>query len=291
MPEAPAAEVVRASSREDKGGRGRVELIPAKRHAFILEYLKRQGTVAIQDLIDLISASPSTIRRDLEALERQGVLERTHGGAMLQRTELATFEPDLATAAQFARAEKEAIGAAMAAQLRPGQSVIFDSSTTVLEVARAVASAPMDLTAVTNSLPIAQVLATVPGVRLVVLGGTCKPGTLTLVGHPAENLLNTIHADVALLGIHAISGSVLTETSLEVAAMKQAMIAAARRVVVLADTSKFTSPSFCTICEVTEIDEIITDERIDAAHLAALRTLGVDVQVVKVAANPRAAHG
>jgi DeoR family transcriptional regulator of aga operon len=73
--------------------------------------------------------------------------------------------------------------------------------------------------------------------------------------------------------------------------MKQAMIAAARRVVVLADTSKFTSPSFCTICEVTEIDEIITDERIDAAHLAALRTLGVDVQVVKVAANPRAAHG
>jgi DeoR family transcriptional regulator of aga operon len=149
----------------------------------------------------------------------------------------------------------------------------------------------MDLTAVTNSLPIAQVLATVPGVRLVVLGGTCKPGTLTLVGHPAENLLNTIHADVALLGIHAISGSVLTETSLEVAAMKQAMIAAARRVVVLADTSKFTSPSFCTICEVTEIDEIITDERIDAAHLAALRTLGVDVQVVKVAANPRAAHG
>jgi DeoR family transcriptional regulator of aga operon len=291
MPEAPAAEVVRAGSREDKGGRGRVELIPAKRHAFILEYLKRQGTVAIQDLIDLISASPSTIRRDLEALERQGVLERTHGGAMLQRTELATFEPDLATAAQFARAEKEAIGAAMAAQLRPGQSVIFDSSTTVLEVARAVASAPMDLTAVTNSLPIAQVLATVPGVRLVVLGGTCKPGTLTLVGHPAENLLNTIHADVALLGIHAISGSVLTETSLEVAAMKQAMIAAARRVVVLADTSKFTSPSFCTICEVTEIDEIITDERIDAAHLAALRTLGVDVQVVKVAANPRAAHG
>jgi DeoR family transcriptional regulator of aga operon len=291
MPEAPAAEVVRAGSREDKGGRGRVELIPAKRHAFILEYLKRQGTVAIQDLIDLISASPSTIRRDLEALERQGVLERTHGGAMLQRTELATFEPDLATAAQFARAEKEAIGAAMAAQLRPGQSVIFDYSTTVLEVARAVASAPMDLTAVTNSLPIAQVLATVPGVRLVVLGGTCKPGTLTLVGHPAENLLNTIHADVALLGIHAISGSVLTETSLEVAAMKQAMIAAARRVVVLADTSKFTSPSFCTICEVTEIDEIITDERIDAAHLAALRTLGVDVQVVKVAANPRAAHG
>ncbi|MEQ1940217.1 DeoR/GlpR family DNA-binding transcription regulator [Mesorhizobium sp. CN5-321] len=276
---------------EEEAGRGRVELIPAKRHAFILEHIKRQGTVAIQELIDLIGASPSTIRRDLEALERQGALERTHGGAMLQRTELATFEPDIATTAQFARAEKEAIGAVMAAQLRPGQSVIFDSSTTVLEVARAIAAAPMELTAVTNSLLIAQLLATVPGVRLVVPGGTCKPGSLTLVGHPGENFLRTIHADVAILGTHTISGNILTETSLEVAAMKKAMIVAARRVVVLADHSKFTSPNFCTICDVSEIDEIITDEGIDPAHLSALRALGAEVRIVDVAERPRAAHG
>jgi DeoR family transcriptional regulator of aga operon len=74
----------------------------------------------------------------------------------------------------------------------------------------------------------------------------------------------------------------LTETSLEVAAMKQAMIAAARRVVVLADHSKFTVPNFCTICRLTEIHQIITDEGIDPAHLTNLRTLDVDVKVVRV---------
>ncbi|WP_318013094.1 DeoR/GlpR family DNA-binding transcription regulator [Mesorhizobium sp. BH1-1-4] len=271
-----------AGSWEDDGGRGRVDLIPAKRHAFILECLKREGTVGVQELIDLIGASPSTIRRDLETLERQGALERTHGGAMLQRTELATFEPDLATAAHFARAEKEAIGAAMMSELRPGQSVIFDASTTVLEVARAIAAAPIALTAVTNSLAIAQILANVPGVRLVMLGGTCKPGSLTLVGQPGENFLRTIHADVAILGTHAITGDMLTETSLEVAAMKQAMIAAARRVVVLADNSKFTTPNFCTICRLADIHQIITDDGIDQANLTNLRTLDVNVRVVRV---------
>ncbi len=269
-------------SADEEGNRNRVELIPAKRHAFILEHLKRHGAVAIQELIDLIGASPSTIRRDLETLERQGALERTHGGAMLQRTELATFEPDLATAAQFARQEKKAIAAAMVPQLKAGQSVIFDSSTTVLEVARALAVSPIEITAVTNSLAVAQTLACVPEIRLVVLGGICKPGSLTLVGHPGETFLRTIHADVAILGTHAITGRILTETSLEVAAMKQAMIGVARRVVVLADSSKFTTPSFCTICDIADVDEIITDSGIEPANLTSLRSFDVDVQVAKV---------
>ncbi len=94
----------------DDGARGRVELIPPKRWALILERLKREGAAGIQELADAVGASASTIRRDLEYLERQGALERTHGGATLQRTELATFEPDLAIAALSLRgARKEAI--------------------------------------------------------------------------------------------------------------------------------------------------------------------------------------
>lgn len=256
-----------------------MELIPAKRHALILERLRRDGAADIQELVDIIGASASTIRRDLEHLERQGALERTHGGAVLQGTDRSTFEPDLSVAAQFARAEKEAIGAMAAAELRPGQSVIFDASTTILEVAKCIAAKPIPLTAVTNSLAIAQILAVVPEVRLVVPGGTIRPGSLTLVGRPGEDFLRSIHADVALLGTHAITGAVLTETSLEVAAMKQAMIAAAWKVSVLADSSKFGAPSFSTICEVTDIDEIVTDPGIDSAHLENLRALGVAVRV------------
>jgi DeoR family transcriptional regulator of aga operon len=260
--------------------RSRVEMMPARRRALILERLKLTGAAGIQELADVIGASASTVRRDLEHLVKQGALERTHGGALLQRTEHATFEPEVAIAAQFARAEKEAIGAAVAADIRPGQSVIFDSSTTVMEVARAVAARRVPLTAVTTSLAIAQVLAGVSGLQLVIPGGTVRPGSLTLVGRPGEDFLRTIHADLALIGTHAITGPLLTETSLEVAAMKRAMIAAARNTVVLADSSKFTTPSFCTICHVSEVQEIVTDAGVDPAHLAALRSLDVAVRIV-----------
>lgn len=277
----------RGDQRDECGedaGRGRVEMIPAKRHALILERLKREGAAGIQELADAVGASPSTIRRDLEHLEKQGALERTHGGALLQGAERATFEPEVAIAAQLQRREKDAIAAAVADGLRPGQSVIFDASTTVLAVARAVAARRLPLTAVTNSLAIAQVLADSSDIHLVMPGGTVRPGSLTLVGRPGEDFLRTIHADVALLGTHAITGTILTETSLEVAAMKRAMITAARRVIVLADSSKFTAPSFCTICDVADIHEIVTDDGIAPAVLAELTALNVAMRVVPVSA-------
>lgn len=276
----------------DEPARGRVELIPAKRRALILERLRRDGAAGIQELAEAVGASVSTVRRDLEQLVKQGALERTHGGALLQHTERATFEPGLAIAAELARAEKQAIGAAVAAELQPGQSVIFDASTTVLAAARAVAARRLPLTAVTNSLAIAELLAGVPEIQLVVPGGTVHPRSLTLVGRPGEDFLRSLHVDVTLLGTHAISGSTLTETSLEVAAMKQAMIAAGRRVLVLADSSKFTAPSFCTICEIQTVDEIVTDDGIEPSQLSALRALGAGVRVVPVARSGQAlVHG
>lgn len=266
-------------------------MIPAKRRALILEQLKREGTAGIQELADTVGASPSTIRRDLGHLMKRGALERTHGGALLQRTDHATFEPEIAIAAEFARLEKDAIAAAIAADLHPGQSVIFDASTTVLAVARAVVLRRLAITAVTNSLAIAQILADVPGVHLVVPGGTVRPGSLTLVGRPGDDFLRTLHADVALLGTHAITGTTLTETSLEVAAMKRAMITAARRVIVLADSSKFTNPSFCTICDATEVHEIVTDDGIDPPLLAGLQAAKVQVRIVPVERPAKSAAG
>jgi DeoR family transcriptional regulator of aga operon len=274
-----AGPVRRPAAAED-GVRTRVEIIPAKREALILDFLRQRGAAGIQELAEEIGASASTIRRDLDHLVRRGALERTHGGALLQRTEHATFEPEVAVAAEFARAQKKLIGSAIAAELQHGQSVIFDASTTVLEAARAVAARRLAITAVTNSLAIAQALAGVPNLQVVVPGGTLRPGSMTLTGRPGEDFLRTIHADVALIGTHAITGRLLTETSLEVAAMKRAMIRAARRVLVLVDSSKFTSPSFCTICDVAEIHEIVTDDGIDAAQLASLRTLEVPLRLV-----------
>ena len=235
-----------------------------------------------------MGASASTVRRDLEHLEEQGYLERTHGGALIQnRQPRSTFEPEAVIAAHFAREEKKAIGRLAAMTLSAGQSVIFDSSSTVLMAAQAVIEREIPLTAVTNDLGIGQTLAASPKIRVVVLGGSVRPSSLTLTGEPGEDFLRSLHADVAFLGTHAVTGTLLTETSLEAAAMKRAMIGAARRIVLLVDASKFQPAAFCRICDLTALQEVITDDRVDQAEVVRLRDLGLSVTIanVKVAAT------
>lgn len=257
----------------------RVERIPAERRGLILDHLRRNGAASIQELADSLGASHSTIRRDLEALAAEGYLERSHGGAALPAAGRSTFEPDAAIAAQIAHREKQAIGRFAAGLLEPGQSVIFDSSSTVLAAARAVLARGIPLTAVTPDLAIATVLARAPAIRVVVPGGTVRPGSLTLTGDPGETFLAGLHADVALLGTHAITGTTLTETSLDVARIKRGIIGAARRVIVLADGSKLGPPAFCTICDATALGGLVTDGSADPAALAALRDAGITVHV------------
>jgi DeoR family transcriptional regulator of aga operon len=246
----------------------------------MLEHLRQVGVASIQDLCIASGASASTVRRDLEHFEEQGYIERTHGGALIQRqAPRSTFEPEAVIAAHFSRAEKTAIGMLAAMTLSPGQSVIFDSSSTVLIAAQAVLDRGIPLTAVTNDLGIGQALAASPQIRVVVLGGSIRPSSLTLTGEPGQDFLKNINADVAFMGTHAISGTMLTETSLEAAAMKRAMINAARRTVLLADASKFQPPAFCRICDLSSIHEVITDDRASEADIARLRDAGVLVTI------------
>jgi DeoR family transcriptional regulator, aga operon transcriptional repressor len=255
----------------------RLEVIPAHRRALVLEHIRERGAASIQELSEAIRASVSTIRRDLEHLEEKGYLERTHGGALLQRTTHSTFEPEAAISARLAHPEKQAIGKAAAATLKAGESVIFDSGSTVLAAAQAVVGRDIALTAVTNDLGIGQVLANAANIRVVVPGGSVRPGSLTLVGEPGHDFFANIHVDIAFVGTHAIARGLLTETSLELAAVKRAMIAAARRVVLLADPSKFQPAAFCTICEIGAVDEIITTRAADPEEVKALEDLGVVV--------------
>jgi DeoR family transcriptional regulator of aga operon len=263
----------------------RAELIPAHRRALVLENIRLKGSASIQELAKSIGASASTIRRDLEELERKGYLERAHGGALLQRTTSPTFEPEADIAAEFSRAEKHAIGAAAAAMIAPGEAVIFDSGSTVMEAARAAVRRNLPLTAVTNDLAAGQVLAGADRIRVVMLGGTIRPGSLTVSGDPGQNFLKSLNANVALIGIHAVSGGFLTETTLEIASMKRAMIAAARRVILLADATKLTQSAFCRVCEVTAAHVLITDSRAGSADLDQLRDAGLEVHVVDVPAD------
>ncbi len=270
------------AANQSGAARGRVELIPAERHARLLEILRVRRAASIRELADLLGGSASTVRRDLEYLAERGALIRSYGGAAVNEATTSTFEPDAEIAEHLEHAEKQVIGRYAAGLIAPGQSVIFDSSSTVLEAARAFAERSVPATAVTNDLGIARVLAAARDVRVVVLGGTVRPRSGTLFGEPAERLLRDLHVDLALLGTHAITGDVLTETSLDVARVKRAMIEAARRTVVLADHTKFREPAFATICRANEVSAVVTTRKSDRAALARLREAGIDVHVTDV---------
>lgn len=261
----------------------RVEIIPAKRRAMILERLRRDGAASILELSEEIGASASTIRRDLEQLTEGGYLERTHGGALFVPPLQATFEREPSLNAQLQHPQKRAIGALAALRLNPRESVIFDSSSTVIEAVRAAVDRQIPLTTVTNSLEIATVCAECPSWRVIVLGGTLRPGSQMMVGEPGVDFLKTIHADVCLIGTYAVTGRILSDASLEVAGLKRAMIQSARRTILLVDSSKFQAPAFCTFCDISAISEVITDDGISAEHLATMRSFNIKVTVANAA--------
>lgn len=263
-------------------GPARVEKLPAQRRAMIMDLLLERQAVTVQEFSTHIGASTSTIRRDLEYMTKAGYIERTHGGALLQKKELTTFEPEAAIARQTARTQKTAIAHLAAQRVEPGQCVIFDSSSTVAATLESVLERRIPLTVVTNDLVIAQRLTDSAHVNLIVTGGTVRPGSATLVGAPGEGFMKTIHVDVAFMGVHTISEDILTETTLENAAMKRTMIDAARKVIVLADSSKFCTPAFATICAISNIDEIITDDGVDPSIVERFNQIGVPLTLTQV---------
>jgi DeoR family transcriptional regulator of aga operon len=131
----------------------------------------------------------------------------------------------------------------------------------------------------TNDIGTALVLSRSEAMQLVVLGGTTRRGSLTMIGDPGLSFLERLHADVAFIGIHSLVGGRLSETSIDVAAMKRRMISNAARAVVLADSSKFRHPAFCDVCAVTEVQAIVTDSGLAEAERQRLADAGVEVKV------------
>jgi DeoR family transcriptional regulator of aga operon len=261
-----------------------VTLLPAQRRQRIVEFLRRHGAVTLAQLEQALDVSISTLRRDLDALADEGIVERTHGGALLRHQGYSTFEPDTRAASELSPREKRAIGIAAAAALEPKQSVIFDSGSTVLEAARAAVQRGVALTAVTNDLAIAQLLGASPLVQVRVFGGVLRPGSATLTGEALIDAAQAIHADVLLCGAHAITDGLLSETSPEVAAVKRALLRAARSKRLLVDASKFRPRTFMQVAPVSDFDEVITDDGISADDAEKLRALGLKLTIARAGA-------
>lgn len=254
-------------------------MIPATRRSFILDLVKKHGAVSIPELEEALKVSPATIRRDLDMLSRQSYLRRSHGGAVVQEAP-TTAEPHHSLQALSMRAEKRRIGLSAATLAQDGQSLILDSSSTVLELARALETGCRDLTIVTNDVAIAHALTDSRSVAaLVVTGGTLRQGHYTLGGAAPAEMLAGLHVDVAFLGVHALDDEGASETNIEVARVKTLMARAARRVVVLADHSKFGLRSFTPIIALEEIDTVVTDDGVAPVVVARLRERGIDVMI------------
>src|ERR1700760_3455523 len=240
----------------------------------ILDRLASGGTVDVPALAKELAASPATIRRDLATLERQRLLQRTHGGAGAHGV---SYELPLAHKGVRFAEEKRRIAAAAAAMVTEGMAVVLTGGTTATEVARALADRPR-LTIVTNALNIAAELGVRPNIKLIVTGGLARSQTFELSGPIAEASLAGLTLDVAFIGVDGVDAVAGCTTHEEVEAhTNQVMIRHAQRAVLVADSSKIGRVTFARICPVRDVSELITDEGADAAAVRALTEAGIEV--------------
>jgi DeoR/GlpR family transcriptional regulator of sugar metabolism len=253
-----------------------------RRRESITQQLTRENVVRVTELSRQFGVSEVSIRRDLEHLERQGLLQRVHGGAVA--VAIGRSAGELASAPDPHLDEKRRIGIAAAALVRPGDRVIFDSGTTVLEVARSLSDDLMDagnLTAITSSLPIIQELGHRPGIHLILLGGIYLPEYRVVVGPQTVENLRNLHADKMFLGTDGLTlDHGLTTANVLEAEVDRAMVRAAAEIIVVADSSKIGGIGLTTILPLERVHKLITGQDAPADFVRTLRAAGVDVILV-----------
>ncbi len=232
-----------------------------RRQADILELLGDEKEVSIRDLAGRFGVTTVTIRRDLDGLQGQGRLMRTHGGAIPAMAGVVEFS--FAAKERRHAAQKKAIARAVASLIAPGMRITLDTGTTTLEVARAVARVK-DLTVLTTSLAVASALQPCENIELVLLGGTVRKSGPDLVGVLAERNLRSFRVDLAVLGADAAGTDGVFTTDMAVARVSQAMMSGAARKTLAVDSSKFAASALFKYAEWSEFDQLVTDERAPA---------------------------
>ena len=264
---------------ESKDGCGEAPLLPVQRRQHIIDFLHRHGAVTLQQLANALRVSLSTLRRDLDGLSAEGLVDRTHGGALLRQLSYNTFEPEFSAALELSPTEKGLIGKKAVDGLSAGQSVIFDSGSTVMEAAKIVVARRLEILAVTNDIQIAQILGASPAVRVHVFGGQLRSGSNTLIGDGVLAGVRSIRADVLLMGAHAVTENLVSETSPEVVAVKRAFICAANSCRLLVDSSKFRPRVFMEVCDISALNEVITNADIPLEESERIRSAGVQLTI------------
>ncbi|NLU75719.1 DeoR/GlpR transcriptional regulator [Streptomyces sp. HNM0575] len=249
-----------------------------ERQQEILRLAQQRGRVEVLALAQEFQVTAETVRRDLKALDRAGVIRRVHGGAIPAGR--LDFEPDLNERETAAPDEKDRIARAALGELPSEGSVLLDAGSTT---GRLAASVPVDaaLTVVTHALPLAARLADHPGIDLHIVGGRVRHRTRAAVDAWALRTYGEINADLLFLATNGFSlEGGLTTPDLAEAAVKRAVRAAARRVVLLADSSKYGREHFARFGGLDDVDLLITDTGLAAEDARAIESKGTEVRRV-----------
>ncbi|MFB3818688.1 MAG: DeoR/GlpR family DNA-binding transcription regulator [Candidatus Methylomirabilales bacterium] len=243
-------------------------LLALERHARIVSLVNRQGIVAVSELARRLGASPMTVRRDVAALDAQGLLRRTHGGAVA-----LSAPPDvpLERRKRLELQAKTSIGRLAAGLVQAGETVLLDAGTTALAVARALRGIP-DLTVVTSSVQVVAELWARPELRVVVVGGLVRSASGSITGPLAEKALEEIRVDKAFLGTTGITPRwEVSNSDLDLAALQRRVLAVARERYVLADHTKIGRTGLAMVAPLKLFTALLTDSHVPAEMLARLR--------------------
>ena len=247
------------------------------RHQMILEELRQRSPVLVGELANALDCSEMTVRRDLESLERSGGLRRVHGGAT--SVFLSAEETPYAIRALDFSDAKAKIGTAAAGLLADGETVILDGGTTAMEVARALRS--RRLTVMPLALRPVFELHECPGIKLLLPGGEVRPGELSLTGSLTEPSFSQLRFDTCVMGPCGIDAKAgITTHFLAETVVKRAAARSSQRVIAVADSSKLGRVAFGHVCDLDEIDIVLTDAGADQQKVEELRATGVDIRCV-----------
>ncbi len=250
----------------------------------IQQHLYTNGFSNVQELAEATRASLVTIRRDLQRLEEDGIVKRTHGGARL--AEAAGPEVAFQSRVQENGEAKRAIAQAAFKLLRPHSTIFLDAGTTVLQLARRIRLEPLPLTVFTNGLAVAQELVGLESVSVNLLGGLLRFENLSMVGPYAERLLGEFWFDQLYLGTSAVRDDAQMYTLHPAeASLNRAMIGRTAQTTLLADSSKFRSSAPYAVAPLRSSHTLITDEHLDSAWKTRFAELGVAATLVPLGSN------
>lgn len=244
----------------------------------ILELIQQKGRITVDELVKEFGVSGATIRRDLEFLERQGLITRAHGGAVSRSR--VSLEPNYFEEKQKFLEEKRRIGKEASKLVEEGEVIFLESSSTILELTKNIKN-KNNLTVVTNSLDIAQELDRSEGIDLIMTGGILKRRIHALMGPLAEVTLSQMRIDKAFMGVSALDIDYgMTTATVEEAQTRKKVIESSNKIIVVTDHSKFGKQNFILITPIENIDVIVTNKGISPQIKKEMERRGVEVRVV-----------